>query len=206
VSTNPKVWFVDDLPENLRRFREAQDPYFAVETFNSTTDVMNRIRNNDYPDALLCDIFFFESEARAREVEEQVQRLAEELKKKASEIGVDHDKHTAGIKLMEDIFNYFDGKPPPFPMYAYTSKGPLLLNEREWQEIAKYGAEILLKGRVTPEIERNEILGDIALQKSKNSRIGRLGAGFSYPEFTWRIISGLAGGVLGLVIGKFFLS
>ena len=170
MSTNPKVWFVDDLPENLRKFHAAHDPYFSVETFHSTTDVINRIRKKDYPDALLCDIFFYETEARAKEVEEQVNRLAEELKKKASEIGADDHKYTAGIRLMEDIFNYFNRKPPPFPMYAYTSKGPLLLNQREWQEISKYGAEILLKGRVAPEIERNEILGDIAVQKSKTPR------------------------------------
>lgn len=205
MSMKPKVWFVDDLPENLQNFHTAHDAYFMVETFPTTTDVINRIRKRDYPEALLCDIFFYENEARAKEVEEQVKKLAEELKKKASELGANDHRYTAGIKLMEDIFNHFNRKPPPFPMYAYTSKGPLLLNEREWQEISKYGAEVLLKGRVTPEIERNEILGDIAVQRSKNSKISRLKAGFSYPEFTWRIISGVASGVLGLIIGRFFL-
>jgi hypothetical protein len=58
-------------------------------------------------------------------------------------------------------------------MFAYTSKGPFLLEQKECENISKYGAEILLKNRVTADGERTEIEGDVILYR-KNRRSIRL--------------------------------
>ena len=109
----------------------------------------------------------------AEQVEERIEELAENLRKMAVEIGVHDHRHAAGITLMQKIYEHFGNKAPPFPMYAYTSKGPFLLEQKEWENISKYGAEILLKNRVTADGERTEIEGDVILYR-KNRRSIRL--------------------------------
>jgi len=166
---NPKVWLVDDLPENLERFRSNHESHFDIETFSNTGAVLRRINNKEYPDALLCDVFFYDSVVEARDVEQKIDNLAKQLKTTATEIGANDHTHAVGITLMKNIFEHFGGKRPLFPIYAYTSKGPFLLEQSEWENISKYGAEVLLKNRITPEREWTEIEGDIAISKRRNS-------------------------------------
>jgi hypothetical protein len=167
-----KVWFVDDLPRNLRRFTDNHRTDFEVSTFSRPNEVLELIHKRKYPDALLCDIFFYDTPEEAERVESIVDDLAKKLKQTALEIGVNDHRYAAGITLMKNIYEYFGNKAPPFPMYAYTSKGPFLLEQSDWNNISKYGAEVLLKNRVTPENERLEILGDIAIAKAKRSWLG----------------------------------
>jgi hypothetical protein len=163
------VWLVDDLPRNLRKFEENHRGSFKIETFSKVDEVLDRIHKKDYPDALLCDVFFYDSVERAEQVEAEVEKLAEHLKKTAQRLGAYDHRYTVGIQLMKKIYEFFGNKAPPFPMYAYTSKGPFLLEQSEWDNISKYGAEILLKNRVSPERERLEIKGDIVIAKSRRS-------------------------------------
>ena len=144
------VWLVDDLPRNLRKFEENHRGSFKIETFSKVDEVLDRIHKKDYPDALLCDVFFYDSVERAEQVEAEVEKLAEHLKKTAQRLGAYDHRYTVGIQLMKKIYEFFGNKAPPFPMYAYTSKGPFLLEQSEWDNISKYGAEILLKNRVSP--------------------------------------------------------
>jgi hypothetical protein len=167
-----KVWFVDDLPRNLEKFKRNHGEYFDVELFADPAAVLQRIHNKEYPDALLCDVFFYDTVAEAERVEKKIDELAVALRKTANEIGVHDHRHAAGITLMRNIYEHFNNQPPHFPMYAYTSKGPFLLEQNEWENISKYGAQVLLKGRVTADIERTEIAGDIAMHKAKNSWLG----------------------------------
>ena len=85
-------------------------------------------------------------------------------------------------------------------MYAYTSKGPFLLEQSEWDKISEYGAEILLKGRVTAEGERTEIIGDIEFYRNKNSWTARM-KGAAHGLF-WTLLQGLFFIGLSLVIGR----
>jgi hypothetical protein len=55
-------------------------------------------------------------------------------------------------------------------MYAYTSKGPFLLERKEWKKLSKFGAEILLKNRVSADDVRYEIDGDIFVRKRRARR------------------------------------
>jgi hypothetical protein len=164
-----KVWLVDDLPENLERFRSNHEAHFDIELFSQTGEVLRLINNREYPDALLCDIFFYDTVVKARDVEEKVTKLAQDLKTMATTIGANDHTHAAGIVLMKNIYEHFGGKRPSFPIYAYTSKGPFLLEQSEWENISKYGAEVLLKNRVTAEREWTEIEGDIAISKRNRS-------------------------------------
>ena len=126
---------------------------------------MRRINNNEYPDALLCDVFFYDSIDVARDVEQKIGKLADQLKQTATDIGANDHTHAVGITLMKGIFEHFGGSHPSFPIYAYTSKGPFLLEQNEWENLSKYGVQILLKNRITPEAEWTEIEGDIAISK-----------------------------------------
>jgi hypothetical protein len=70
-----------------------------------TPAVLRRIHQGDHPDALLCDIFFYESVAEAERVEEKIEELATLLKRTASETGlkVDHLR-----RLMKPTFQEGD--------------------------------------------------------------------------------------------------
>ena len=147
MTQKPKVWLVDDLPENLERFRSNHESHFDIETFSSPGAVLRRISNKEYPDALLCDVFFYDSLDVARDVEQKIENLAEQLKKTATDIGANDHTRTIGITLMKSIFEHFGESRPTFPIYAYTSKGPFLLEQSEWENLSKYGAQVLLKNR-----------------------------------------------------------
>ena len=194
-----KVWLVDDLPRNLEAFRTNHGDDFAIETFSKTSAVLQRIHNEEYPDALLCDIFFYDTIADAEKAEAKVAELAAKLRKTAIRIGVHDHSHTAGIVLMRQIYEHFKGTSPPFPMYAYTSKGPFLLEQSEWNKIFECGAEVLLKGRVTPGAERIEIVGDIELSKRSWSERIKAGA----PGLVRILLEGLFFIGLSVAIGRF---
>jgi len=83
-------------------------------------------------------------------------------------------------------------------MYAYTSKGPFLLEQSEWNKIFEYGAEVLLKGRVTPDAERTEIVGDIELSKRSWSERMKAGA----PPLVRILLEGLFFIGLSVAIGR----
>ena len=82
-----KVWFVDDLPRNLEKFAKNHAADFDVTTFLSTDAVLKRIVRGDLPDALLCDIFFYDTVQEAERVERKIDALAEQLRDTANEIG-----------------------------------------------------------------------------------------------------------------------
>jgi hypothetical protein len=86
-------------------------------------------------------------------------------------------------------------------MYAYTSKGPFLLEQAEWYKISEYGVQVLLKGRVTPDAdERTEIVGDIEILRRKRSWYYRMKSGT--PALLWRLGEGVFLIVLSLIIGR----
>jgi hypothetical protein len=199
MNANYAVWLVDDLPKNRNDFEKNHATDFNVKTFANPAEVLSRIHKKEYPDALLVDVFFYDSQDQAQKVESEVARLAQELKEKATQLGLSDHKFTAGITLMEEIYKHFDKQPPRFPMYAYTTKGPYLLEQKDWQKISEYGAEVLLKGRVAPQSEATEIIGDIETFRAKNSwraRIEKLSirAAFSlWPGFFWLIVGWVGG-------------
>jgi predicted nucleotide-binding protein len=174
----PKVWLVDDLPRNLDRFNANHREHFDIRTFSNTRGVFDLIERGERPDALLCDIFFYDSVQEAENIENDVEQLAIDLKAKASKAGANDPQRAKGIKLMQQIYEHYGNQAPLFPMYAYTSKGPFLLEQQDWENISKYGAQVLLKNRVPPKAEREEIEGDIAIS-GKRSRTIFIGHGHS---------------------------
>jgi hypothetical protein len=182
-------------------FKRRHGAHFTITTFSEPSAVLRRIHNREYPDALLCDVFFYNSVEEAERVEGQVEQLARDLKQKALEIGANDHRHATGIVLMRRIYEHFGNRPPKFPMYAYTSKGPFLLEQTEWEDIATYGAQVLLKNRVTPAGERTEIEGDIELYRAKRSLLARLRYNY-IPKLAWLVASSLFSIALSLCIGR----
>jgi hypothetical protein len=58
MERRPRVWFVDDLRNNLQRFQRDHSDHFDIELFTDRSAVLRRIH---YPDALLCDVFFYDT-------------------------------------------------------------------------------------------------------------------------------------------------
>jgi len=166
-----KVWLVDDLPSNLKTFKSNHKNHYKVRTFKNPNQVMKLITKGTYPDALLCDVFFYNNVKEAKRVEGDVEKLSDELKRKAKELNANDHSRTLGINLMEQIYEHFNHQRPDFPMYAYTSKGPFLLERIEWKKLSKFGAEILLKNRISADDERYEIDGDIEIRKRHAKRV-----------------------------------
>lgn len=112
MSPKYAVWLVDDLPRNRASFEVKHGNDFAIETFSKTSDVLTRIHNGEYPDALLCDIFFYDTVEEAEHVEKSIIELAENLKKTAVKLGVHDHTHAIGITLMRQIYQHFKNRPP----------------------------------------------------------------------------------------------
>ena len=200
MSPKYTVWFVDDLPRNRATFEANHRNDFAIETFSKTSDVLTRIHGGDHPDALLCDIFFYDTAEEGERAEKAIADLAANLKKTATEIGVHDQMHAIGITLMQQIYEHFKNHPPPFPIYAYTSKGPFLLEQREWDRISEYGGKVLLKGRVTSDRERTEIIGDIELHRNENSPAAKMQSNVDW--LFWTLVQGVFFIALSLSIGR----
>jgi hypothetical protein len=96
---------------------------------------------------------------------------------------------------MESIAEKFKGA-PPFPTFAYTSKGAYLLQQGGWDRIARTGAKILLKKRFTPQLERTIIQREIDSFKEMNSLRGKLGKYMYTVLITWGILSVILGWLL----------
>ena len=101
------VWFVDDLPRNLRKFEDNHRDYFKVKTFSKIDEVLDRNHKKDYPDALLCDVFFYDSVEEAEQVEAEIENLAKQLKETAQRNRLLDHRHAVGIQLMKKIYEFF---------------------------------------------------------------------------------------------------
>jgi predicted nucleotide-binding protein len=194
----PKVWCVD-LPRNLERFAANHREHFDITPFSRTSEVLKLIQQGQRPDALLCDVFFYDSVEEAERVEDDIAKLAQDLKGAAAKWRANDPERAKGIKLMQQIYEHNGNHPPRFPMYAYTSKGPFLLEREDWENISKYGAQVLLKNRLTPEAEREEIEGDIAIQ-GRRSRTVFIGHGRSSQ---WKKLASFIKGELQLEYEEF---
>ena len=95
MAEKPVVWFVDDLPRNRKAFRTHHKDHFAIKLFSKPGAVLKRIRKREYPDALLCDVFFYDTVKEAELVETQIARLAKQLRKTAIDHNLYDDRHAS---------------------------------------------------------------------------------------------------------------
>jgi hypothetical protein len=200
VKKKPIVWYVDDLPENLEKFAKNHADAFSVRTFETPAQVLNALSISK-PDALLCDIFFYDAVQTAREMEARVGQKAEELRQFGGEIGANKLANQAGIELLQHVSNYYKNK---FPIYAYTSKGPYLLDAIGFDHIGETGARWLFKNKYGALTEQVLIHHDIEEFREKNSFSRKIARFFWTAVFTSGILGGLVVWFLTEVLPKFF--
>ena len=194
METRPTVWFVDDLQVNLDAFRAAHQDAFQIETFLSPQQVLDRLESSQ-PDALLCDIFFYDTPEQAQDIERQMTEQATRLREFARDIGADRDSYMAGIRLIEQVYGKYQGE-PPFPSYAYTSKGPYLLDTEALNRLSSARAPLLLKGRLGRDRERLEIIADIEIHRDRQSIRGRIYRNLLPVMIGWSFVSWTIGRLL----------
>lgn len=198
MKKKPIVWYVDDLPENLAKFKQDHSEVFAVETFNSTGEVLRALANST-PDALLCDIFFYETPEVARQMEDKVKEKAEEIRTFGEQIGASKLQNLAGIDLIRSVSDRLREK---FPVYAYTSKGPYILDNPSFDHIGETGARWLFKRKYSAATEQIIIQHDIEEFRDKNSFSRRVGRFFWAAVFGSGILGGLVVWLLTEVLLK----
>jgi len=131
LRARPKVWIVDDREENRTRFVERHGAEFDVRTFENPDRLLSAIRDES-PDALLCDIFFYRNPEEREAKEARVTQKARQIENLAAELH--SDQAAEGIGLIERVRQHFHDN-PPFPIYAYTSKGPYLLHNESFDRL-----------------------------------------------------------------------
>jgi len=149
-----RVWVIDDRRSNLDKFLADHRQSFDVRPFERPEDVKTALDSGEPPDALLCDIYFYDDESEREKAESAVKEKTEELRELAQR--VDAKKAQQGIALIRYIRDRFDGK-PHFPIYAYTSKGPYLMEHEGFEELEKLDAKWLFKNKYDAETERDHI-------------------------------------------------
>jgi CheY-like chemotaxis protein len=185
-----RVWLVDDREQNRTDFYDAQKHHFDIETFSTTGELLDALRSGA-PDALLCDIYFYEDPVQREQIEQWVQGHASKLREEASTIAPDTAQR--GIRLIGDIHKQFRGS-PPFPIYAYTSKGPYLLQGDGFQRLEELEARWLFKGRLDPSHVRHRLDTDIREFRDQ----------FNLRKWIWQgaIRAGFLGAVFGILVDR----
>ena len=181
----PRVWLVDDRAENRERFKKDHGAYFDVDVFETPDEVLKALAERPRPDALLCDIYFYPDARQGDDAERRVLEQARELEALGDRLGARAAE--TGIELIRNVRERYRGD-PPFPIYAYTSKGPYIMQSAGFQRLEELEARWLFKKRYTPESERLRIIRDIeALRAQRGWR--RI----------WKFI--IASGAVGALIG-----
>ena len=80
-----EVWLVDDLPSNLKKFKSNHKDHYKIRTFAHPRQVIKEITKGKSPDALLCDVFFYDTVPKAKQAEKIVDKLSKKLKRAATE-------------------------------------------------------------------------------------------------------------------------
>ena len=161
----PTVWLVDDLLSNRQAFMRAHSKYMNVIAFESPVEVIERLRNKVRPDALLCDVYFFEG--RDVKISETIVKNGiAKIRRDARNLHA--EDHQDGIDLMEQIQRDFDGS-PPFPVFAYTAKAPYLMENSGFARIISSGARWLFKHKNNKTAEY-AIITDAIRQVTKSAR------------------------------------
>ncbi len=200
MKKKPVVWYVDDLPANLERFRTNHGQAFTLRTFARPEEVRAALVEST-PDALLCDIFFYDSPAIAEDMEKRVQEKAAELRRFGDEIGATRESNLAGIQLIQLVSAQFGTR---FPIYAYTSKGPYLLDHLGFDRIGNAGAKWLFKGKYGASTEEAIIQLDIEDFRFKSSFVMRAAHYFWLSLFGSGILGGLVVWLLTEELPKLF--
>jgi hypothetical protein len=183
----PLVWYVDDLPENLDKFSKNHAAAFTVRTFETPGQVLDALAKSK-PDALLCDIFFYADTETAREMEEKVGQKAQEIREFGEEIGANKLANQAGIQLLQEVSNFYKNQ---FPIYAYTSKGPYLLDAIGFDHIGETGAQWLFKNKYGAHTEQIIIQHDVEVFRLRNSFSMRIARFFWLALFGSGVLGGL---------------
>jgi hypothetical protein len=183
----PLVWYVDDLPSNLREFAERHSQVFTVRPFAKPAEVLEALKG-ERPDALVCDIFFYESPEIAADMERRVQDKARELRAFGAAIGANKEMNRAGIELIQTAARRYGER---FPIYAFTSKGPYLLDDHSFERIAESGAKWLFKGKYGATTEQLILCRDIETFRLKNSWTLKLARYFWAAAFGSGVLGGL---------------
>jgi len=191
-----KVWFVDDLSANRTRFEKNHGKEFDVRTFKDPDEVFAEVMAGNVPDALLIDVFFYTPDKTAEEVEEAVAKIARDLRGQ----WFADEKYARGIDLMKRInAKVTDRQLRPFPMFAYTTKGPFLLERQAWHSISESGGKFLLKNVLEPGDERIIIRAAIddhrqtAWRRSKEGARSAMEAGNLARAAVWGVATAVTG-------------
>jgi hypothetical protein len=194
-NNRPLIWYVDDLPENLARFYQDHKDQFEIKTFSNPTELYREL-SSKRPDAILCDIFFYDSPQEADEIEIKINEKANSIRDFAhNELHADKEEYLAGIKLIEEIDKKYKHN-APFPVYAYTSKGPYILDKNAWDRIVNSNAKILPKNKLGKNSIQLIIDEDINKYKVLNSWSIKI------AENIWKYV--ITTGLLSAVIGAVF--
>lgn len=187
-----EVWLVDDREENRTNFKQRHSAEWDVKTFERPDDVLTALSRGPLPDALVCDIYFYDDPVKREAIEELVQTKAQELKAMASRF--DPKKAQKGIGLIENVHAKFGGR-PKFPVFAYTSKGAFLLHDEAYSRLEAASAHWLFKGKYSAQQERSVV----------NRVIRELEArGLSSRLRPLVIATGIISAVVGALFGVFF--
>jgi CheY-like chemotaxis protein len=193
--SRPEVWLVDDREENRTKFSSDHNSEFTVVLFSEPDDVLTAIRQGRMPDALVCDVYFYKDKEQREAIEKIVKDQISQLQEQASKFKPEQAEE--GIGLMQSIHDQFAGD-VPFPIFAYTSKGPYLLHTDSFDKIEDLGAKWLFKNKFSVQNERREVrsaINEFAERRYWSRRAW---------ELAWKtgLIMAVFGSVLGIVLDR----
>jgi len=183
-----RVWVADDVPDHLTTFWERHNRHFDIERFESPQQLLDALERPVRPDAILCEIYFVDDPAERASIDEEVRKRADDLRQLSQQYKLDESR---GVQFIEDIRDRFRGL--PCPIYAYTSKGPYLLQGSGFERLERLEVSWLFKDKYSPDLERGRIQNDVALFKR-----GRV----FHSLYLLVVASGLLGAALSVILER----
>jgi CheY-like chemotaxis protein len=187
-----RVWMVDDLQANRDAFTERHSAEFDVRTFEGPDQLLDALATETPPDALVCDIFYYQDAAKGEEAERRVAEEAKRLRSLAEEL--DADRAAQGIGMIERVRRRFRDA-PPFPIYAYTTKGAYLFPDASFDRLERLQARWLPKNKCSIETERARIRRDIEEFRERTRHLPK-----RVSALVWR--AAIAGALLGIIFDR----
>jgi len=185
-----RVWLVDDSELSRTEFYDGQKHHFDVETFSTPGELLDALRTRA-PDALLCDIYFYDDPLQRDKLEERMRDRVAQLREEAVTIAPDTAQR--GMRLIADVRKQFRG-PLPFPIYAYSTKGPYLLQRDGFQRLEELEARWLFKDQLDPPHVRRRL--EIDIRELHDER--------NWHQWTWRaaIRAGFVGAGIAITVDR----
>lgn len=158
----PLVWYFDDQPTSLEKFRDDHGTAFRFRGFSDAAELLPELMaaqtSGVIPDILLLDFYTAKPTLSAEEFDHANQAIATMIaQEKDLKTHVDAAWHPAGVDIVETVRRFYP--PEVLPIAMHTQQGLILLRDNLMQQLEYLGVGWLIKNHFSAVTDRMVLEG-----------------------------------------------